>query len=277
MAVTEITDTTSVPGSVIKIFTGYGSIQWTSPNNSSFAITVGQGGDVANGGNSSINTIIATGGYVCPNANGGNGGDNASYSGGSGKYKSAEGLYAGGGGAGAGGDGGNAFINAQKSNGNSGNGGNGILSSITGTPTYYGGGGGGGACNLGTPQGSYGAGGLGGGGLGGNTNSGTRDGTQGIDGLGGGGGGRAYGDASYIAGRGGHGIVIIRYDSSNPSILNYLIVGGGGGGNQMKTGSGGGGGGQVLSGSIIDGKMKVRERQSLVNGSGNLLVMEVQT
>lgn len=265
MTIIETTDTTSVPGSVIKIFAGYGVTQWTSPNNSLFTITVGQGGDVANGGNSSINTIIATGGYVCPNANGGNGGDNASYSGGTGKYISAEGAYAGGGGAGAGNDGGDASVIVQN-NGHSGNGGDGILSSITGTPTYYGGGGGGGACNLGAPQGSYGAGGLGGGGLGGSANSGNnRDGTQGTDGLGGGGGGRAYGSASYIAGRGGHGVVIIRYDTSNPSILNYLIVGGGGGGNQMRTGSGGGGGGQVLSGSIIDGKMKARELQVTVN------------
>ena len=77
-----------------------------------------------------------------------------------------------------------------------GNGGNGLLSNISGTPTYYGGGGGGGE-QAGTP---VGYGGLGGG---------AQQNTSATANTGGGGGGPCYTGFTYTAG--GSGIVIVRY------------------------------------------------------------------
>jgi hypothetical protein len=81
--------------------------------------------------------------------------------------------------------------------------------SISGTPTYYAGGGGGGtATTNGTSPG--GAGGLGGGGAGGGSNS--TAGIAGTNGTGGGGGAGGFlGGTNYASGKGGSGIVIIRY------------------------------------------------------------------
>lgn len=84
------------------------------------------------------------------------------------------------------------------------NGGDGIESSIDGTPTYYAGGGGG-ADGPFDPNG--GTGGLGGGGAGGE--DGARTGGNGVDGLGGGGGGGA--GSSNLGGSGGRGVFILRW------------------------------------------------------------------
>ena len=101
---------------------------------------------------------------------------------------------AGGNGAGPNGDG--AGGGGAGAAGSSLNGGNGVAISITGSSVTYGGGGG-----AATPGSS--SGGSGGGGPGGSST-----GTPGTDGLGGGGGG-AYSNAS--SGRGGTGVVIVRY------------------------------------------------------------------
>lgn len=97
---------------------------------------------------------------------------------------------------------------------NSGRGGDGYLSSITGTATYYAGGGGGGA---GTQvHGRPGEPGLGGGGVGGTSaNSGAYWGRNGVDGLGGGGGGGGQG---YNGGDGGCGCVIIKYNTETAEV-----------------------------------------------------------
>ena len=107
---------------------------------------------------------------------------------------------AGGGGGGAGAVGGNA------SSGKGGNGGNGIQSDISGVTTWYGGGGAGGSWN-----GAGGTGGLGGGGnAGGNS---AAAGTDGAANTGGGGGGNGYA-SNGAAGKGGSGIVIVRYKNT---------------------------------------------------------------
>ena len=92
----------------------------------------------------------------------------------------------------------------------SGNGGDGLQSSITGTPTYYAGGGGGGIYAEGSP-GSVGVGGQGGGGTGAGGGAGMSSGQSGIQSSGGvntGGGGGA-------GCTGGSGIVIVRYCGSS--------------------------------------------------------------
>lgn len=119
------------------------------------------------------------------------------YDGGTGSTGSNYDAISGGGGGGAGGLGGNA----QPSGGTAGSGGTGVLSSITGTATYYGGGGGG-ARNATSGQGSGGAGGGGAGG--------TSGGVAGTNGLGGG-GGATGGYSSTEGGNGGSGVVILRY------------------------------------------------------------------
>jgi len=89
-------------------------------------------------------------------------------------------------------------------------GGAGATTSINGTPTAFAGGGGGGAWSAPSVGG---AGGAGGGGAGGDqigSPSPNRDGTAGTDNTGGGGGG-ANADGAAIGGKGGSGIVIIRY------------------------------------------------------------------
>jgi hypothetical protein len=111
-----------------------------------------------------------------------------------------------------------------------GDGGSGKVYNITGVAKYYGGGGGGGLRPYGTAHGStsvVGIGGKGGGGNGGGapgTNSVTNDGSSGFDGengTGGGGGGvGGYTPANYRGGRGGSGVVIIRYRNRNA--LNYM-------------------------------------------------------
>ena len=166
-----------------------------------------QGG---NGGNSSFASLISVGGggggkaasVGSAGGSGGGGGTNSAvgntWAGGAG----VEGQgYAGGTTTGlscspSGGGGGAGGIGSNSTSTSGGAGGIGIVSSISGTLTYYGGGGGGGAYCL-----SGGSGGIGGGGAGSNWDVGT----SGTANTGGGGGGGATG------GSGGSGIVIIRY------------------------------------------------------------------
>jgi hypothetical protein len=123
----------------------------------------------------------------------------------------------GGGGGGAGGVGGNAGTGTVSQSGNGGIGRD--LSIYFGTSfgeNGYFGGGGAGAVGNGptgsTPPAGFGNGGLGGGGDHGKNAVSTWVGEQGTDGTGGGGGGGAYTGSGYAnPGRGGRGIVIIRY------------------------------------------------------------------
>ena len=126
------------------------------------------------------------------------------------------GSSGGGGGAGApGGDANYAVIEEWDSSLiKAGAGGDGLAFDISGTLTWYAGGGGGGS--------SYGtggaAGGFGGGGNGGGGNNGY--GADGADGTGGGGGGGGlYGNLHFEGGKGGDGIVIIRYLAPSGTIF----------------------------------------------------------
>ena len=199
-------------------------------------IVVGKGGAAAtanktpaeNGGNSSL-TVGGTV-YEVLGGGGGVGGSNTAASGGCGGGTSLGGTAGGGsefGGAGAIGsnttgagstqrfagggggakpeDGGKPFGVKSGStlvSANGGKGGDGLTSSITGDDEVFGGGGGGGAS---TTSHVGGAGGAGGGGNGGGVNKAT----DGVDGYGGGGGGMCA--KSDAPGRGGNGIVIVRY------------------------------------------------------------------
>ena len=117
---------------------------------------------------------------------------------------STENTYAGGGGGGAGAVGTAATSVAPVIGGA---GGIGLQYSVSGTPVYYAGGGGGGTTTAG---GGGGAGGLGGGGAGGGSNS--TVGIAGTNGTGGGGGAGGFqGGTNYASGKGGSGIVIVRY------------------------------------------------------------------
>ena len=86
-----------------------------------------------------------------------------------------------------------------------GNGGEGILSSITGEAVYYGGGGGGGGSSSSNDLYDFGFGGPGGGGDGGRST----DGSPGADGFGGGGGGGGWNGSQKNGGKGGLGTVIV--------------------------------------------------------------------
>ena len=157
------------------------------------------GGGGGNYHNGSAGIAGATGG----SGGGGGGGQGGTSTGGS--PTSGQGFaggtgasnFAGGGGGGAGAVGGNGTSTTG------GAGGAGLASSITGVSTYYSGGGGGSPANLLTLAG---AGGVGGGGTGG-ANSPATVGTAGQANTGGGGGG----GRDYLPGKGGSGVVIIRY------------------------------------------------------------------
>lgn len=121
------------------------------------------------------------------------------------------GLAGGGGGAGAPGTDGGSIVPER-----AGDGGIGVISSITGLPVYYGGGGGGGCVDSfgiygtsGTQGGTFGGlGGLGGGATARNQYPASNA-PSGTNGLGGGGAGAT---AGFAGGAGGSGIVIIRYE-----------------------------------------------------------------
>ncbi len=169
-----------------------------------------QGSRGTNGNDSILGPITSSGGgggagqYQTPGSSGGSGGG-GSYgtttpgNGNIGGFTPSEGNnggsgtnYEGGGGGGAGQVGGNAIVSSR-----GGLGGNGLESSITGAAIYYAGGGAGGS-------GYYGSGTTGG--LGGGGNS---DGGEGTNNLGGGGGGTGY--PGNVGGKGGSGVIIIRY------------------------------------------------------------------
>jgi len=192
----------------------------TNGSNSSFASLVAIGGGkgggsdyiVGNGG-SGGGGGLSIGFPAPPRPPGGLGTPGQGYDGGLGGQHYGSEPPGGGGGAGAAGSG---FT-----------GGNGYLSSITGTPTYYGGGGGGAP-----PYGDFypsGDGGLGGGGKGAYRDPSTLteyNGENGTPNTGGGGGGGRYpsGSYTYRGGDGGSGIVILRYLTA--AALGYEITGG---------------------------------------------------
>jgi hypothetical protein len=270
---------------------GGGVVKYTANLNVSGinTITVGDGGlgqdafhspgpsrDGTNGGSSSIgNLLVSAGGTWNPTLE--QGGSSGSFTGGASNNNN------GGGGGGAAANGANAVAHYA------GNGGIGVLSSITGDATYYGGGGGGGYYDTNYPVLAYpGLGGLGGGGNGAydytwnltNRPSGTPN-------TGGGGGGSTGGGNSG-GGDGGSGIVIIAYPSppitpptifatggtvtyangftthtftspsdtfalSSPAsvMIKSLVVGGGGGGGSPNVAGGGGAGGAIYTTSVL--------------------------
>ncbi len=206
-----------------------------------YTITVGEGGaaqpnvggcsshttPAGNGGQSQFSSVLAYGGgypgcyntvapYGGPNGSGGGGrntgpqpltgGPGTAGQGYNGGASDINHVGGGGGGAGEAGFDGTYIVN----NGDVRSGGNGLQSSISGTATFYAGGGGGGSHTH--NRGMYG--GNGGGGNGGKHNSGSAQASPGTDGLGGGGGGNGGCEPNhpgYPPGRGGHGVVIIRY------------------------------------------------------------------
>jgi hypothetical protein len=230
--------------------------QTTSASTSTISITVGGGGSggqsngtttssvATNGTDSSFvgsSTLTAVGGGaggssdLDGSASGGSGGGGGGTSGSGSSGVSGQGfsggntvIYGGqtvnaGGGGGAGGAG---VSPTNSSTVNGGNGGIGKLSDISGTNAYYAGGGGGGA-HTGTGScGSTGSGGSGGGGSAGacvpSNSSVGNPGGDGINGLGGGGGGaavRADRPAAADGGKGGSGVVIVRFTADFAPVI----------------------------------------------------------
>ena len=103
-----------------------------------------------------------------------------------------------------------------------GDGGDGLPCSITGEEVWYAGGGGGG--EFGWYRADYrSSGGKGGGGKGGYCQDPTLvDGEDGVDGLGGGGGGGCRGNGTTAGGKGGSGIVIVRYRRYKPGLTVWI-------------------------------------------------------
>ena len=215
----------------------------------SITVTVGSGGtgsaaasnNATQGGSSVFGSISTVGGGVglengsvfksIQNGGSGGGGSYASAPGqGTSGQGNAGGVYGGvvntytpgGGGAGT--------IGLQSAGSNSGNGGAGIASAISGTVTTYAGGGGGGTYQ--TSAGTQGSGGVGGGGSAG-TAGGNNAGSSGSSNSGGGGGGASFQSAYAAGGNGGSGIVIVRYKGntqfftggtlSYDSVNNYTV------------------------------------------------------
>ena len=198
-------------------------------SNTSYSLTVGEGG--ASNGNNGINSSldVASGTLTAIGGGGGGGGDNNGNSGGSGGGASFAYSIQNSGGAGtlgqgtAGGD--NILNNNDDAlSGRGGgasqdgtNGGNGFTSTITGISTVYAGGGGGGASSASGPECSGGEGGGGYGGFQNNVSGNFSSPVAGTNGLGGGGGGGGGGysyDVSPINGAaGGSGVIIIRIPS----------------------------------------------------------------
>ena len=194
-----------------------------------------------------------------------------------------------------------------------GSGGDGIACSITGEEVWYGGGGGGGLGGW-YRFGSEAPGGQGGGGRGGayqdwkydgNPEHGSkRDGENGVDGTGGGGGGGgSNGDPNFASdgGRGGSGIVILRFAQSfaedsregaggstvvrkdgyvihtftesgtfelpDSTYADVLLVGGGGGGGNGYGSAGGGGAGGMM---VKEGVTLLAGKHSVTVGAGGL-------
>jgi hypothetical protein len=216
------------PGTVYTVVVGAGGtggVGWNNPgqrgikgNNSQFDQLVAQGGSGggAHGGASSTDTEVggSTGGTS-------SGAETSIPITGQGHRGGRGDGSAGGGGGGAGGAGQNGQSTGVVSVSKAGDGGPGLLFSISGTPTYYAGGGGGGGRDGSVFTTSRG-------GVGGGT-AGTNPTTKAADaaantGGGGGGGGYSGSSASQMGGNGGSGIVIIRYslNASNASPEAYL-------------------------------------------------------
>ena len=216
----------------------------TLATGTSYTVTVGGGGATSNsystngsaGSSSTFSTVTSAGGGggqsrgggTTSSQNGGSGGGSTDWFGATtaGSGTTAQGFDGGvstssanpGGGGGTGGGGGASAAGSNfTGSGTSGDGGNGLASSITGTSVTRAGGGGGGDGSSVSAFGG-GSGGSGGGGNGGNSNA---IGLPGTDETGGGGGGSGNGNTT--AGDGGSGIVIIRY----PSEYAITSVGGG--------------------------------------------------
>lgn len=152
----------------------------------------GASGGSGGGGSPADGAPVGAGGPASPVGQGNDGGNGGNFG------------WGGGGGGGAGAKGAAANLN------NGGNGGSGLTFSISGNSAYYGGGGGGCVYNTGT----VGSGGTGGGGAGGLLASGV----AGTTNTGGGGGGGSAG--AYTGGKGGSGIVIVRYPTG-PNLNTY--------------------------------------------------------
>lgn len=180
-----------------------------------YIVNIGQGGTTTDvrGATSTFSSLNAVGGgsYEVPagNNNGGSGTGDSPL----GAYNYGLGIVGqgnnGGLGAnspcyGAGGGGGAGAVGGDGSTSAGGNGGNGTSSAISASSVVYGGGGGGGTYNCGTA-------GTGGSGGGGNAGSPGQDGTNG---LGGGGGGPMRTGAS-AGGKGGDGVVVLRWTTAN--------------------------------------------------------------
>lgn len=230
--------------------------QTTTASTATISITVGQGGSggqsdgtttsaaATNGTDSSFagsSTLTAIGGGYggssdkSGSGNGGSGGGGGGSSGTGGTGTAGQGYDGGntvilggqtvneGGGGGAGGAG-VSPINSSTVNG--GNGGVGRQSDITGSNIYYAGGGGGGAHTGNGTCGSTGSGGAGGGGAAGacvpSSSTAGNPGNPGTDGLGGGGGGAAVKSdrpATADGGKGGSGVVIVRFTADFAPVI----------------------------------------------------------
>lgn len=213
-------------------------------SNTAYTITVGAGGTCISsttdngtpGANSSIIgtgvSITSVGGGAYNRFGGGAGGGygNGIYPGSayiSGPRQGYDGGFVAGGSPGygnpgGGGAGGPGFPGSSSAPGA---GGTGLLTSVSGVPTYYGGGGAGGCTSSGTT--AAGVGGAGGGGTGGRTAGGG----NGTVNTGGGGGGNGGGGQN-AGGQGGSGIVIISYNSptqiaTGGTVTNYINYVGG--------------------------------------------------
>jgi hypothetical protein len=210
-----------------------------TPN--TYNVVVGAGGNLNNGSNSSVFGITAIGGGrggglrnngVTSGGSGGGAGGNCVQSnrtGGAGTV--GQGNRGGNDLAGSGncslrggrGGGGAAQIGIDAASTSGTNGGNGIVSTITGIGVFYAGGGGGGP---GSNTTGFGVGGIGGGGNGSNRSVFAQNGTPN---TGGGAGGGSSGTPYTVAGLGASGIVIIRYPlrQENPTINIPKIAGDG--------------------------------------------------
>jgi hypothetical protein len=200
------------------------SAAYTVTPRTTYAITVGAGGNGnTQGGSSQFDNQIAVGGGYGGNGgqNGGNGGSGGgagirnggnAHNGGSGTAgqgsAGGNGVAQNGTSGGAGGGGGAGGVGNNTGQTQNGSGGAGLAYSITGTSLFYAGGGGGGGGNSYNCTPSLGGSSIGGQWVG-SANGPAQHGTSGKDGTGSGGG--RGGQQTTGGGRGGNGIVIIKY------------------------------------------------------------------
>lgn len=196
---------------------------------SAYTVTVGTAGagsyngtGIA-GGNSTFNSVTATGGggggtYNTSGVGGGSGGGGGG-TGTGGSGTSGEGNAGGNGSTYAGGGGGGSNAAGSAGSGTTGgNGGDGTANSISGSSVYYaGGGGGGGRANTG-PGGT--------GGLGGGGNGASNTGTNGYNATGYGSGGGGTGWYNLTGGNGSPGIVILAYKTDGTDGVDASSTGG---------------------------------------------------